>query len=146
MTDWNKRFIGLAEHVSGWSKDHSTKTGAVIVGPDKEILSIGFNGFPRGCDGDVDERHERPAKYSWTEHSERNAIYNAARIGVSLKDSTIYMLWYPCADCARAIAQAGIARMVCQPHDKAPDKTKDGWQFEIATLVLEEAGAEIVVL
>lgn len=146
MSDWDSRFLGLARHVSSWSKDQSTKTGSVIVGPDKEIRSVGFNGFPRGCNDDVAERHDRSAKYSFTEHAERNAIYNAARLGVPLKGCTIYMVWYPCADCARAIIQAGITRMVCMPSEHARDKTSDGWAFESATAMLNEAGVEIVVL
>ena len=103
-------FIKLADVVAEKSKDRSTKVGVVVVGPDREIRSTGYNGFPRGINDDIDERHERPAKYDWTEHAERNAVYNAARMGQSLKDCTMYFNWEPCpcVDCARAIIQAGI--------------------------------------
>jgi dCMP deaminase len=99
--NWDRRFLELAAHIGSWSKDQSAKTGCVIVGPDRLIRSVGYNGFVRGVDDEVDSRHERPAKYSWTEHAERNAIYNAARIGISLAGATCYVNWFPCADCAR---------------------------------------------
>src|ERR1700739_3518019 len=79
---WDRRFMVLAASIGSWSKDRSAKTGCVIVGPDRLIRSTGFNGFVRGVDDEVAARHERPAKYSWTEHAERNGIYNAARLGI----------------------------------------------------------------
>jgi dCMP deaminase len=96
------------------SHDPHTKTSCLVVGPDGEIRSSGYNGFPRGCaDDDHLERLERPEKYFWIEHAERNAIYNAARVGIPLKGCTMYLSWLPCMDCARAIIQAGIVRLVC---------------------------------
>ena len=74
---WHYRFMELAKLVATWSKDTSTKTGAVIVGPDKEIRATGYNGFVRGVDDDVFERFERPTKYDFFEHAERNAVYTA---------------------------------------------------------------------
>lgn len=109
---WDHRFLELARHVSGWSKDKSTQVGAIIVGFKKEILSVGYNGLPRGADDDKPERNERPEKLFWYEHAERNAIYNAARIGTSLRSSTIYSSLCPCMDCARGIIQSGISRVV----------------------------------
>ena len=61
--DWKERFIELAKHVAGWSKDKSTGVGAIIVDDDKRVVSMGYNGFPAGCDDEVESRHERPAKY-----------------------------------------------------------------------------------
>ena len=112
--NWDNRFIELATLVSTWSKDRSTKVGAVIVGPDNEIRSTGYNGFPRGVDDNVDSRHDRPAKYSYTEHAERNAIYNAARIGTPLKGCTLYLNFapVPCFDCSRGVIQSGITRVI----------------------------------
>jgi dCMP deaminase len=106
---WARRYLELAALVATWSKDTSTKVGCVVVGPDREIRSTGYNGLPRGCDDRVKERHERPLKYKWTEHAERNSIYNASRFGASLKGCAIYCTHPPCSDCARAIAQAGIS-------------------------------------
>ena len=86
---WKDYFVSIAEQVKEKSKDIKTKIGAVIVGKDNEILSTGYNSFPRGLNDNVVQRQERPEKYFWFEHAERNAIYNAARIGVSLKQSKI---------------------------------------------------------
>jgi dCMP deaminase len=115
--NWNEYFMNLAEAVALKSKDQSTKLGTVIVGPDHEIRATGYNSFPRGIIDDVQERQERPAKYKWFEHSERNAIYNAARHGVSLDDCVLYCTWPPCTDCARAIIQVGISKIVLKSFD-----------------------------
>ena len=136
MTDWNSKFVELARFIAGWSKDRSRKVGAVIVGPSKEILSIGYNGFPTGVNDDVEARHERPAKYAWTEHAERNAIYNAARVGVGLEGSTIYLPWYPCMDCARAIVQVGINDVVAVEPDW--DDPKFGPDFKLVKELFDE--------
>lgn len=100
--------MALAEHIAGWSKDRSTKVGCVIVGPHREIRALGYNGFPRGADDTVECRHERPLKYRWTEHAERNAVYNATLTGTSLEGCTAYVTVYPCTDCARALIQSGV--------------------------------------
>lgn len=140
MTDWDRRFVELADHVSTWSKDRSTKVGAVIVGNNREVLSMGYNGFPREARDNIDARHERPLKYKWSEHAERNAIYNAARNGVRLEGSSIYLQWYPCCDCARAIAQSGIKKIVCH----APDFNHPRWgdDFKISSEILSESNVE----
>ena len=107
--NWTEYFLGIASQVKLKSKDKYTQIGVVLVGKDNEIVSTGYNSFPRGIDDMVDERQERPEKYYWFEHAERNSIYNAARIGVSTKGSKMYMTCgMPCADCARAIINAGV--------------------------------------
>lgn len=121
---WDRNFLELAEKVASWSKDRSTHVGAVIVGSRRRVLSLGYNGFPRGVDDTIEALHERPEKYFWAEHGERNAIYNATE---SLEGATIYVSawkseWCPkganggnlpiCMDCARAIVQVGIKRVV----------------------------------
>ena len=88
---WNDYFMGMIDNVSMKSKDKHTKVGAIITGSDNEIRSTGFNSFVRGMNDDIPERQERPEKYWWIEHAERNAIYNAARIGTSLNNCTIYI-------------------------------------------------------
>jgi|2_EtaG_2_1085320.scaffolds.fasta_scaffold00016_81 dCMP deaminase len=110
---WDEFFIGMCLHASKKSKDKSTKLGAVIVSPDNTVLSIGFNGFPRGLDDEIKEYHLRPMKYSITEHAERNAIYNAARKGVRLEGSIMYLPFEPtpCTDCTRGVIQAGIVEV-----------------------------------
>jgi dCMP deaminase len=134
---WDDRFMDLAKHVADWSKDRSTKVGCVIVGPHREIRSVGFNGFPRGIDDDVEDRHTRPHKYDWTEHAERNAIYSAARIGVPIGGCSMYLPWFPCIDCARAIVQAGIVELVAME----PDLTNPQWgeQFVVSRALLIES-------
>lgn len=126
--NWDQRFMDLARLVASWSKDRSRKVGAVIVGPGREVVAVGYNGFPRGVDDAVESRHERPAKYRWTEHAERNAIYNAARTGASLAGTTIYLPWYPCMDCARAIVQAGILEVVAIEPDWNDPKFADDFR------------------
>jgi dCMP deaminase len=135
VTDWDKRFMDLAWHVSTWSKDRSTKVGAVIT-LDRTLLSIGFNGMPRKVNDDRNERHERPIKYMWMEHAERNAIFNSH---CSLAGATIHSTLYPCADCARAIIQTGITRVV------APEPELARWDssHKIATVMFSEAGIKV---
>jgi len=107
---WDDYFFNICKAVSAKSKDKNTQVGCVIVGLHKEVRSTGFNGIPIGVQDDdrVAERYERPEKYAWAEHSERNAIYLAARNGVPLEGCSIYVTWMPCAECARAIIQSGI--------------------------------------
>jgi len=109
---WDEYFLKIAEVVALKSKDQSTKNGAVIVGPEHEIRSTGYNGFPRGLDDYDLEKQKRPLKYKYFEHAERNAIYNAARFGACVKECTMYCTWPPCTDCARAIIQSGITVFV----------------------------------
>lgn len=113
---WDRYFINIANIVRTKSKDNSSQIGAVIVGPDNQIVSTGFNGFPRGIDETDVTRWERPIKYAFVEHAERNAIYNAARHGISLRGCTMYMVGFlpavPCTECAKGIIQAGITRFV----------------------------------
>ena len=82
--NWTEYFLEIAEVVKLKSKDQSTQIGAVVVGEGNNVLSTGYNSFPRGLDDSLQERQERPEKYFWMEHAERNAIYNAALEGVSL--------------------------------------------------------------
>lgn len=111
---WHKRWFSLMHLVEDWSKDTNTKVGCVIVGPYNELRSIGYNGFPRGVHDKVVSRYERPDKYLFTEHAERNALYNASLSGSSVKDCVLYIGWCPCADCARAIIQSGISAVIVE--------------------------------
>ena len=121
MNPKHAKFIAIAEAVAQLSKDRSTKVGAVAIGPATDVRSVGYNGFPRGCDDDVEARHQRPEKYFWTEHAERNLIFNAARNGVRLEGCTLVVSGlHPCMDCARAIVQAGIVEVIAPPADSDP--------------------------
>lgn len=141
MVKWDKRFMELARHIGQWSKDRSRQVGCVIVGPNNEVRATGFNGFPRGADDEISLRHDRPAKYLWTEHAERNAIYNAARIGISLDGCRMYVPWFPCMDCARAIVQVGIQELVAL----RPDETDPKWgaDFSAALELFKETNTRV---
>jgi dCMP deaminase len=112
IPEWNTYFMSLCYLIATRSKDPSTKVGCVIVGPDQEIRSTGYNSLPRHMDDNLPERFKRPLKYSYFEHAERNAIYNAARYGASLLGCSLYITWLPCIDCARAIVQSGISKVI----------------------------------
>lgn len=117
--DWDIYFLKLASIVATKSKDHSSKVGCVLVGPSNEVISSGYNGLCRGEEYTPDV-FERPIKYWHFEHAERNACYNAARIGTPLLNSTAYVVVLseyksgitPCIDCTRALIQCGIKRIV----------------------------------
>jgi len=142
---WDSRWLNLADHVSAWSKDRSTKVGCIVVGEANQILTQGYNGFPRGVNDNLPERHERPLKYRWTEHAERNAIYNAARTGTSLIGSTLYVPWFPCTDCARGIVQSGIAAVVTVNPWSYRRDFMDRWaeDFNISYSILFEANVTV---
>lgn len=137
---WDEYFAQLTILTSRKSEDESTQCGAIIVTPTNEILSTGYNGMPRGI-ANLPERQERPIKYKYFEHSERNAIYNAARLGTSTLDKIMYVTGIPCADCARAIVQAGIKEVIALEgmHDPSfYERWKESIEF--TEKLLDEAG------
>lgn len=141
VESWDATFLGLAERFAQRSKDPSTKVGCVIVGPDREVRSMGYNGLPRGV-ADKPERMERPAKYLWTSHAEENAVAQAARVGISLKGCTAYVTHIPCARCARTLIQAGVTAVVCgNGYTNMP-----GEEFQVAEALLTEAGVTCCLL
>ena len=119
IPSWDKYFMTMAYVVSKRSKDQSTKAGSVVVGGDHEILSTGYNSFPRGMQDDLPERQERPLKYKYFEHAERNAVYLAAKQGAKLAGATMYVNIMPCCDCARAIIQSGINEIIIHKQGQA---------------------------
>lgn len=141
--NWEEYFINIAQQVKLKSKDQKTQIGVVIVGENNEIVSTGYNSFPRGINDDIQQRQERPEKYYWFEHAERNAIYNAARIGVSTLGCTMYMTCdISCADCARGIINAGIKKVVFSKSNKPWNQIwKDSAERSIK--MFEEAGIEV---
>jgi dCMP deaminase len=120
--DWDTYFMTHAYLASMKSKDRSTKVGAVIVHAESRTpISSGFNSPCRGVDDTREDIHVRPLKYSFFEHAERNAIYNAARIGAKCEGAIMYASWCPCVDCARAIIQSGIKEIVT--HKENPNNS-----------------------
>ena len=140
-TSWDTKFFALYSHIAQWSKDKSTKVGAIIVNERNKVVSMGYNGFPIGFDDDVYLRHERPQKYVYTEHAERNAIYSAAELGIQTKGCKMYLCWFPCPDCARAIIQSGISELVCYPVDFTDERWGEG--FRKSWEMLMECGVKV---
>tara|TARA_B100001063_G_scaffold121412_1_gene113362 strand:+ start:1218 stop:1646 length:429 start_codon:yes stop_codon:yes gene_type:complete len=119
---WDKRYIGLAKHIATWSKDPSTKIGAVAIGEKGQVLAQGYNGFPRGITDSDDRLMDRETKYKYVVHAEMNCIYNATYNGVSLQGATIYIYGLPvCHECAKGLIQVGIKRVVYK-SDMIPAK------------------------
>lgn len=129
MDKWDVRYLNMAKEVATWSKDPSSKIGAVAVGGKGEILSTGYNGFPRHI-YDLDERYlDRTIKYKYIVHAEANCIYNATYNGVSLNNSTMYVHGLPCcSECAKAIIQVGINRVVMHG-----DPFNERWRESVET-------------
>ena len=135
------KFFPVAEALAALSKDRSTKVGAVALGEDYEILSTGYNGFPRGVDDDVESRHERPTKYFFAAHAEENLVAQAARNGVSLRGATVLVTsLFPCTTCSRLMIQAGVRRIIAPRPDVDPRWAE---QAAHAELMLREAGIEV---
>lgn len=142
---WDYRFIELADtKIAQWSKDRSSKVGCVLV-RDREIISTGYNGMPRGVNDNVDARHERPEKYHWFHHAELNAVVNAARQGKSTVGCSAYLNWFPCDHCAGVLVNAGIIAVYC---DQKPDWNDEKWgeDFVRAKTILIEGGVNIIYL
>lgn len=110
--EWDEFYLRLAFIWGNRSCETSSKNGCVVVGPNQVQLSQGYVGMPRGIEPNDRRLNERPYKYFWHEHAERNAINNAARNGIQLKDSTFYITGDPCASCARGIVSVGCKRIV----------------------------------
>ncbi len=142
---WDLYYLDICESVRSKSKDPSRKVGAIIISSENQIISTGFNGFPIGVkdslDGDTLVRYEKPAKYDFTVHAEINAISFAARAGVSTNNGVLYCSLFPCKECVKAVIQAGIKRVVTF-SDKGAD---NGYKFDIAHLLLKEAGIEVTL-
>ncbi|MEP3277705.1 MAG: deaminase [Stappiaceae bacterium] len=143
QSKWDNRFFGLCDHIAEWSEDRDFQVGCVIVGPGCEIRSTGYNGLPRGVKDIDPSRFDRPSgeKFHWFEHAERNAIYNAARVGIDLAGCTLYVNRFPCADCGRSIIQSGITRLCCPPIPES-DGALD-YSFRVSATMLEEAGITV---
>jgi dCMP deaminase len=137
MSKWDHRFMDMAELVASWSKDPSTQCGAVIVDKNHRVISVGYNGYPKSVsDKGLDNREE---KYAKVLHAELNAILFSQR---DLKDHTIYVTHFPCAQCASLIVQTGIKRVVTY---KPEGGFGERWDVSnrIAVNTFSEAGVEI---
>ncbi len=144
VPSWDLYYLGICRVVAARSKDPNTQVGCIIAGPAHEIRSTGYNSLPRGIRDDVTERLERPTKYLWMEHAERNAIYNAARCGTPLESCTLYVEIMPCMDCARAIVQAGIREVVIS-HERMSQYSSEYYDehFRNVDTLFREAGVAV---
>jgi len=145
-------YLKLAYQVAAKeSTDPSTQNGAVLVSASRPVegdktvreFVASANFFPRGVQ-ESQERWTRPLKYKFVEHAERNVIYLAAMRGFKTEGATMYVPWFACADCARAIIQAGITEVV--GHDYPPHREQTSWKesIEVADKMLEEAGVKFI--
>lgn len=138
---WDNRMMGLADQIALWSKEHGKRVGAVIVGPHNEIRSTGYNGLARKIE-EKPERHVRETgmKWLWSVHAEVAAITNAARVGTAIDGCTIYTSVHPCADCAKAIIQSGITKVVTRA---IPEDSNWAQSFAVSKEMLSEAGVKV---
>jgi len=139
------KFVPIAEAVSTLSKDPSTKVGAVIIDDDSNILSTGFNGFPRGVNDNEIRYKNRDVKLKYVAHAEANAIAQAARVGAKLLGSSLIVTaLYPCSNCTKLIIQAGIKKIYVPTMN--PWSTNIHWHEErvISKEMFNETGIEIV--
>ena len=141
---WGDRYIHLAKEISTWSKDPSTQVGAVVIGNNGEVLSQGYNGFPRSIKDTPQRLKDRGKKYNLVVHAEMNAIYNASLNGVSLKGSTLYVYGLPiCNECAKGVIQVGIDKVIAT---RPADYNKE-WDESIkdAKALFKEAEVEYII-
>jgi dCMP deaminase len=123
ISKWDERFLRLVDEITSWSKDPSTKCGALIVRPDRSIVSYGFNGFPAEIGDKPMRLNHRPTKYELTVHAETNALLYARE---SVEGYTMYVNTVPCCRCAVNLIQAKIARVVCRPPTEDYQRLRKG--------------------
>lgn len=141
--DYYKPFLVDAYRAATYSPDPSTQNGALLI-RDGKVIAAGINAFPAGVVDSLATRWERPEKYKWVEHAERNAIYSAARSGNPTWGTAMVCGWAACSDCARAIVQSGVVLLV--RHKDATLRSPDHWLEEIAVadVILQEGGVQVI--
>lgn len=142
ILNWDHYFMAMAHLSANRSKDPSTQVGAVIVNDENRIVGIGYNGFPKGCDDHVfpwgREGEFLDKKYAYVVHAELNAILNANQL---VKNCTIYVSLFPCNECAKAIIQSGIKKIVFESN-----KYKDSNEVKASMRMLDAAGVQYTQL
>ena len=134
-------FLEMLESIKKLSDDSKTQVATLIVNGDNDIISYGSNSLPNGATYN-EKRCTSPLKDKWILHAERNAIYKAARLGITLKDTKMYCTYFPCADCSRAIIQAGVKKLYTEKPDFNHHKWGESW-IE-ALIMLRECGVEVI--
>ena len=141
--DKNEVFMRAVYLHSSASKDPRSHIGAVLVKNDN-IISTGYNGFPRGVYDFTERYSDRDAKHKFVTHAEDNAILTAARLGISTLQTDLFTQGIPCAECMKSVIQAGIKKIII--HKQWPNLThSEKWieSIEIATIMMNEAGIEL---
>lgn len=138
MTDWDQRYMDLAKHVAGWSKDPSTKVGAVLVGTNRRHISLGYNGFPHGISDSLQRLNDRTTKLRLVQHAERNVLDQTT---FDTQGATLIVTRFPCSECAKSIISKGIARVVYLLDKAYGDRWLD--EVRLAQEMLTEAGVEL---
>lgn len=128
----------ICDRVAADSDDPHRKVGCIIVNSDGDVVVSGTNKLPEGCSLQ-ENRITKPDKYMWIEHAERNAIYKAARQGINISGMTMFINWWPCVDCTRAIIQSGLTKIVA-PHRPDFEHPRWGAHFRTSFEMLEENG------
>jgi len=134
---WVGFFMGMAHYVATASKDPSTKTGSVIVDRERRVVSIGYNGFPRGVNDAPERYHDRPLKYKLIVHCEENAILNAP---LGVRGCTLFSTKFPCSECAKVIIQSGIRAVVHATHGTNASDAAWAEDARISRMAMSEAG------
>lgn len=143
MSDYDVAVLKRAAQYATKSPDPSTQNGAVLMAPGRLQIGYGWNDFPPMV-GQHNSRWERPQKYQWVEHAERNTIFRAVRGGSNIYNSTLYCMWAACSDCARAIVLCGVGTLVRAkiPEDGSFERWKDSCQY--GDRILLESGVTII--
>lgn len=140
LDKWDRRFFDLAKQVSSWSKDPSTQVGAVIVNQYRQVLSLGYNGFPRKIFDSEGRYENRACKHAFVVHAERNALDNAF---TDLRGATMYVTHFPCNECVKGIVQKGIERIVTPRPDPSKEYVRNLLTHTAAYTMLTECGVDI---
>ena len=142
MSRWDLRFLEMAKHVASWSKDPSTKVGAVIFDGQNRVVSLGYNGFPKGVDDNPERYSDRQLKYKMVVHAEANAILFAQRSLAGCSIATWPFM--SCSACAAMLIQSGIKRCIAP---RLSDELALRWSESCATstMMFAEAGVDLVL-
>lgn len=141
LSNWDRRFLRIAEEVRTWSKDPGTKVGCVLV-QDRRMIASGYNGFPSTLSDSLELYEDREYKLAVTVHAEANAILNAAKNGAKTQSCTAYVTFPPCSQCAAALIQAGVSQVISPDPANAPERWRAS--FARANEMLYQSGVKLL--